>query len=52
MRDLFVETHPAALAERGASEADVGALLAEHGYAEVWVARRADEAHRHFKRRG
>ena len=50
VRDVFVETHPAALAERGSGEAAVGALMAELGYAEAWAAPRAQEAHRHFTR--
>jgi FkbM family methyltransferase len=49
IRDLFIETHPGGIAARGADEADVAALLAEHGYAEVWAARRASETHHHFR---
>jgi hypothetical protein len=52
IRELFVETHPLALAERGSSEAEVAALLGELGYAEVWATGRATETHRHFRRRG
>jgi FkbM family methyltransferase len=51
VREVFVETHPPALEERGASEADVAALLGELGYAEVWATGRATETHRHFRRR-
>ena len=51
VREVFVETHPLALEERGASEADVAALLGELGYAEVWARERATETHRHFRRR-
>ena len=51
IRDLFVETHPGRIAARGADEADVAALLTEHGYAEIWSARRAGEIHRHFQHR-
>ncbi len=50
IRDLFVETHPGELAERGKSEAELDALLGAHGYAEVWAARRGAETHRHFRR--
>jgi FkbM family methyltransferase len=52
VREVFVETHPLALGERGASEADVAALLRDLGYAEVWATGRATETHRHFRRRG
>jgi FkbM family methyltransferase len=51
VREVFVETHQLALAERGASEADVARLLRELGYAEVWATGRATETHRHFRRR-
>jgi FkbM family methyltransferase len=51
VREVFVETHPLALEERGASEAEVAALLGELGYAEVWATGRATETHRHFRRR-
>jgi FkbM family methyltransferase len=50
VREVFVETHPLALAERGTSEAGVGSLLRELGYAETWSATRAGETHRHFRR--
>ena len=50
VRDVFVETHPGALAERGSGEAAVSALMAELGYAEAWAAPRAGETHRHFTR--
>jgi FkbM family methyltransferase len=49
VRDVFVETHPLALAERGSSEAGVGALLERSGYSEVWSATRGSETHRHFR---
>ena len=52
VREVFVETHPLGLEERGASEAEVAALLGELGYAEVWATGRATETHRHFRRRG
>jgi FkbM family methyltransferase len=52
VRDVFVETHPLTLGERGASESDVAALLGGLGYAEVWATGRATETHRHFRRRG
>jgi FkbM family methyltransferase len=52
VREVFVETHPLGLEERGASETDVAALLGELGYAEVWATGRATETHRHFRRRG
>ena len=51
VREVFVETHPPALDERGASESDVAALLRDLGYAEVWATGRATETHRHFRRR-
>lgn len=51
VRDLFVEAHPAALARRGAREADVADLLAALGYAQAWEAARDGEAHRHFRHR-
>jgi FkbM family methyltransferase len=51
VREVFIETHQLALAERGASEADVARLLRELGYAEVWATGRATETHRHFRRR-
>lgn len=51
VRDVFVETHAGALAERGASEADVSELLRESGYLEVWAATRGSETHFHFRRR-
>jgi FkbM family methyltransferase len=52
VREVFVETHPLGLEERGASEAEVAALLGELGYGEVWATGRATETHRHFQRRG
>jgi FkbM family methyltransferase len=52
VREVFVETHPPALEERGASESDVAALLRDLGYAEVWATGRATETHRHFRRQG
>jgi FkbM family methyltransferase len=52
VREVFVETHPLALEERGARESDVAALLRDLGYAEVWATGRATETHRHFRRRG
>jgi FkbM family methyltransferase len=52
VREVFVETHPLALAKRGSSEAEVAGLLGELGYAEVWATGRATETHRHFRRRG
>lgn len=52
VREVFVETHPLALEERGGSESDVAALLRDLGYAEVWATGRATETHRHFRRRG
>jgi FkbM family methyltransferase len=52
VREVFVETHPLALSERGVSESDVAALLRDLGYAEVWATGRATETHRHFTRRG
>jgi FkbM family methyltransferase len=51
IRELFVETHPTRLAERGASEEELVSFLTDHGYAEVWAAPRASEAHRHFRPR-
>jgi FkbM family methyltransferase len=52
IRELFVEAHPRRLAERGTSEEDLAAFLAELGYEQVWAAPRASEAHRHFRPRG
>lgn len=52
IRELFVETHAHALAERGVSEEGVAGFLAELGYAQVWAAPRTGEAHRHFRPRG
>ena len=49
IRDVFVETHPGGLVERGGGEAGVVALLAQHGYEQVWTARRQSETHRHFR---
>jgi FkbM family methyltransferase len=49
IRELFVETHPEALAERGASAGDLERILAGLGYAEAWSAARASEMHRHFR---
>lgn len=51
VRDLFVETHPVALARRGESEAGLVSMLETHGYAEVWTATRDTETHRHFRLR-
>jgi FkbM family methyltransferase len=51
VREVFVETHPIQLEERGADEAEVAALLGELGYAEIWATGRATETHRHFRRR-
>jgi FkbM family methyltransferase len=52
VREVFVETHPLPLEERGASESEVAVLLGDLGYAEVWATGRATETHRHFRRRG
>lgn len=52
VREVFVETHPLQLEERGTSEPEVAALLGDLGYAEVWATGRATETHRHFRRRG
>jgi FkbM family methyltransferase len=51
IRELFCETHPGGLAERGATEKEVGGLLAELGYVQVWAATRGTETHHHFRRR-
>jgi FkbM family methyltransferase len=52
VRELFVETHPGALARRGGSEDELADLLANLGYTEVWAASRASESHRHFRPTG
>lgn len=49
VRELFVETHPASLAQRGESEAELISILESHGYVEVWTATRDTETHRHFR---
>jgi FkbM family methyltransferase len=52
IRELFVETHPQRLAERGASEGGLVSFLDGLGYRQAWAAARATEAHRHFRPRG
>jgi FkbM family methyltransferase len=49
VRELFCETHPGGLAERGANEGELKGFLEDLGYVEVWAAPRGAETHRHFR---